>query len=295
MAFQTLFFPPSELIITPRGAIYHLNLTPAEIGDTIFLVGDPNRTDKVAAHFDSIELSREHREFKSITGTIAGNRVTVLSTGIGTDNIDIVINELDALVNIDFDTRCEKPEKKSLRLIRLGTSGSLSEDIPAGSVVVSAFGVGTDGLLNYYRCSFTPEEEKLANTFSSISGYPESWATPYAVKADSELFHSLAGQAFSGITVTACGFYGPQGRILRAKPQLDDLLSRYQKVTFQDLRVTNFEMETSAIYGMSRILGHKAVSVSVIVANRVRKEFSADPDADVEKMIRQVLQNVFGA
>jgi uridine phosphorylase len=295
MAFQTPFFAPSELIITPRGAIYHLNLTPSELGETVFLVGDPNRTEKVAAHFDSIELSREHREFKSISGTISGNRVTVLSTGIGTDNIDIVLNELDALVNIDFETRCEKPEKKSLRLIRLGTSGSLSEDIPAGSVVLSAYGLGTDGLLNYYQSSFTDEEMELAANFSAISGYPESWASPYAVKADPELFHCLANQAFSGITVTACGFYGPQGRILRARPRLDDLLSRYQKVTFRGLGVTNFEMETSAIYGMSRILGHRAVSVSVIVANRVRKEFSADPDADVEKMIRQVLQNVFGA
>lgn len=295
MAFQTPFFPPSELIITPRGAIYHLNLTPDELGDTVFLVGDPNRTEKVARHFDSIELSREHREFKSITGTISGNRVTVLSTGIGTDNIDIVLNELDALVNIDFETRCEKPEKKSLRLIRLGTSGSLSEDIPAGSVVVSAFGLGTDGLLNYYRCPFTPEEMELAQTFSSVSGYPEAWATPYSVKADQDLFHAVSKNVYSGITVTACGFYGPQGRILRARPQVEDLLSRYQNVTFQDMGVTNFEMETSAIYGMSRILGHQAVSVSVIVANRVRKEFSADPDADVEKMIRQVLQHVFGA
>jgi uridine phosphorylase len=295
MAFQTPFFAPSELIITPRGAIYHLNLTPSELGDTVFLVGDPNRTEKVATHFDCIELSREHREFKSITGTISGNRVTVLSTGIGTDNIDIVLNELDALVNIDFETRSEKTEKKSLRLIRLGTSGSLSEDIPAGSVVVSAYGLGTDGLLNYYRCSFTDEEMELARTFSAVSGYPQDWAAPYAVSADHDLFHSVSKNAFTGITVTACGFYGPQGRILRARPQLDDLLSRYQKVTFQDMGVTNFEMETSAIYGMSRILGHRAVSVSVIVANRVRKEFSADPDADVEKMIRQVLQNVFGA
>jgi uridine phosphorylase len=291
----TDFFPPSELIITPRGAIYHLNLKPEEIGDTILLVGDPARTEKVAKFFDSVELKREHREFKSITGDLKGQRVTVLSTGIGTDNIDIVLNELDALVNIDFETRRERESKKSLRLIRLGTSGSLSPDIPAGSVVISAFGLGTDGLLNYYSPQFAQEETELTRIFSEICQYPHDWAKPYAVKADEDLLHTLSAVAFSGITVTACGFYGPQGRILRAKPRIDDLLSRYQAVKFGGYAVTNFEMETSAIYGMSRILGHRAVSVSVIVANRVRKEFSTDPDADVENMIRYSLENVFGA
>ncbi len=295
MPHSTEIFPPSELIITPRGSIYHVNLRPDEIGDTILLVGDPARTEKVAKFFDSVELKREHREFVSITGTLKGQRVTVLSTGIGTDNIDIVLNELDALVNIDFETRLEKDNKKSLRLIRLGTSGSLSQDIPAGSVVVSAFGLGTDGLLNYYRHEVSEDESELARIFSETSGYPDGWAKPYAIKADEDLLQSLSADAFSGITVTACGFYGPQGRILRAKPRVDDLLSRYQAVHYKGYGVTNFEMETSAIYGMSRILGHRAVSVSVIVANRVRKEFSSDPDADVEKMIRYSLENVFGA
>lgn len=291
----TDFLPPSELIITPRGSIYHLNLKPEEVGDTVLLVGDPARTEKVAEFFDSVELKTEHREFKSVTGKIKGRRVTVLSTGIGTDNIDIVLNELDALANIDFETRKIKENKKNLRIIRLGTSGSLSPDIPAGSVVVSAYGLGTDGLLNYYKSDFDEDEAELARIFSDITHYPADWAKPYAVKADGELLRTLAGGAFSGITVTACGFYGPQGRILRARPKVDDLLSRYQAVKFCGYSVTNFEMETSAIYGMSRILGHRAVSVSVIVANRVRKEFSADPDRDIEKMIRYTLENVFGA
>lgn len=295
MATDTELFKPSELIINSRGAVYHLNLRPDEIADTLLLVGDPARTDKVARFFDSIELQREHREFRSITGVLNGQRVTVLSTGIGTDNIDIVLNELDALVNIDFETRKEKIEKKSLRLIRLGTSGSLSADIPAGAVVVSAYAMGTDGLLNYYRFTPNADEIELCETFIRQTQYPANWAKPYAVKADDALFNTLATQAFSGITVTACGFYGPQGRILRAKPSLDNLLDRYQETVWNGLSVTNFEMETSAIYGLSRILGHRAVSVSVIVANRVRGEFSSDADKDVEEMIRYSLKKVFGA
>lgn len=295
MATDTEIFKPSELIINQRGAVYHLNLRPDELADTVILVGDPARTDKVARFFDSIELRQEHREFESITGTIMGERVTVLSTGIGTDNIDIVLTELDALANIDFETRREKAEKKSLRLIRLGTSGSLSADIPAGSIVVSSYAVGTDGLMNYYRYTATAAEKDLAESFIRQTEYPVDWAKPYAVQGNKELCGLLASGAFSGITVTASGFYGPQGRILRAKPVAENLLDRYQQTVWNGIAVTNFEMETSAIYGLANLLGHRAVSVSVIVANRVRGEFSADADRDVEEMIRYSLKKVFGA
>lgn len=295
MATDTEIFKPSELIINQRGAVYHINLKPHELADTVLLVGDPARTEKVARFFDSIELRQEHREFKSITGSIKGQRVTVLSTGIGTDNIDIVLNELDALANIDFETRTEKPEKKSLRIIRLGTSGSLSADIPAGSVVVSHYAVGTDGLMNYYRYQYSAQENDLRDAFIQQTDYPLDWAKPYAIQCDEVLFAALASEAFSGITVTACGFYAPQGRILRGKPVLESLLDRYQQTRWNNIPVTNFEMETSAIYGMSKLLGHQAISVSVIVANRVRGEFSADADRDVEEMIRYSLKKVFGA
>lgn len=295
MATDSELFKPSELIINQRGAVYHLNLRPDELADTVILVGDPARTDKVARFFDHIELRQEHREFESITGTIAGQRVTVLSTGIGTDNIDIVLTELDALANIDFETRREKTEKKSLRLIRLGTSGSLSADIPAGSIVVSSYAVGTDGLMNYYKYTPGLEEADLTASFIRQTEYPTEWARPYAIAANKELFDTLSEGVFSGITVTACGFYGPQGRILRAKPVAENLLDRYQQTVWNDIPVTNFEMETSAIYGLSKVLGHRAVSVSVIVANRVRGEFSADADRDVEEMIRYSLKKVFGA
>lgn len=295
MATDTEIFKPSELIINQRGAVYHINLKPEELADTVLLVGDPARTEKVAKFFDSIELRQEHREFKSITGVLKGQRVTVLSTGIGTDNIDIVLNELDALANIDFNTRTEKAEKKSLRIIRLGTSGSLSADIPAGSVVVSHYAVGTDGLMNYYRYQESANEYDLKNSFIGQTDYPSDWAKPYAIQSDETLFAALSSEAFSGITVTACGFYAPQGRILRGKPILENLLDRYQQTTWEGIAVTNFEMETSAIYGMSKLLGHRAISVSVIVANRVRGEFSADADRDVEEMIRYSLKKVFGA
>lgn len=295
MATETEIFKPSELIINQRGAVYHLNMRPEELADTVLLVGDPARTEKVAKFFDTIETKQEHREFKSITGTLNGVRVTVLSTGIGTDNIDIVLNELDALANIDFATRLEKTEKKSLRIIRLGTSGSLSADIPAGSVVVSHYALGTDGLMNYYRYDETAEENDLKDSFIDQTAYPTDWAKPYAIKSDDTLFAQLASEAFSGITVTACGFYAPQGRILRGKPVAENLLDLYQQTVWKGIAVTNFEMETSAIYGMSRLLGHRAVSVSVIVANRVRGEFSADADKDVEEMIRYSLKKVFGA
>lgn len=295
MAKDAEIFKASELIINQRGAIYHLNIRPEELADNVLLVGDPARTDKVAKFFDSIESKQEHREFRSITGYLNRQRVTVLSTGIGTDNIDIVLNELDALVNIDFETRMEKSERKSLRIIRLGTSGSLSADIPAGAVVISRYALGTDGLMNYYRYAELADEKDLKEAFISQTNYPTDWAKPYAVQADEELFACLSADAFSGITVTACGFYAPQGRILRGKPVAENLLDNYQQTAWKGLSVTNFEMETSAIYGMSRMLGHRAVSVSVIVANRVRGEFSADADKDVEEMIRYSLKKVFGA
>jgi uridine phosphorylase len=295
MGMHTQIFKPSELIINSRGAVYHLNIRPDELASNVILVGDPARTERVARYFDTVECKNEHREFKWITGTIGSERITVLSSGIGTDNIDIVLNELDALANIDFETRKVKEDFTSLHIMRLGTSGSLSSDIPAGSIVVSAYCMGTDGLLNYYVHTPSENEKSLTEAFIAQTDYPSAFAKPYAGEADAGLLDILSAEAFTGITVTACGFYGPQGRILRAQPQTHNLLERFQKVQWNGLAVTNFEMETSAIYGLSKILGHKAVSVSVIVANRIRGEFSSDADADVDKMIRYSLKKVFGA
>jgi len=280
----------SELIINPRGAIYHLDIHPEELASTVITVGDPGRVQEVSKHFDRIEYRNSHREFISHTGYVGKKRITVLSSGIGPDNIDIVINELDALVNIDFESRTIKPDLRSIQILRLGTSGSLQVDIPVDSFVASTHGLGIDNLLNFYRFIHNDEEQQLLHAFVTQTQLHHNISQPYCSSAGSSLLKNFVDGFFRGITVTCPGFYGPQGRILRlglSNPELVDNLTRF---SFGQHRITNFEMETSAIYGLGRLLGHQCLSVNAIVANRVARQFSRNPQAAVEGLIIKTLE-----
>lgn len=278
----------SELIINDRGAVYHINLRPDELAETVITVGDPGRVPEVSKYFDNIEVKQQHREFVAHTGYIGKKRITVLSTGIGPDNIDIVLNELDALVNIDFTTRTINPALKHLTIIRLGTSGSLQEDIPVDSFVAGSHGLGLDNLLHYYRFQHNEEEQQITQQFvahTQLSGSIQ----PYVVTAAASVIKHFTDGYHQGITVTCPGFYGPQGRVLRlglANPFLVDRLSSFR---FGNYSISNFEMETSAIYGLGKLLGHYCLSVNAIVANRVKKEFSKDSAATIDKLIKKSL------
>ncbi len=280
----------SELILTNRGAIYHLNCRPEEIAGTIITVGDPDRVGEVSKHFDSIEHKNQHREFVTHTGYIGKKRVSCVSTGIGTDNIDIVLNELDALVNIDFETRMVKENLTQLNIIRVGTSGSLQSDIPVDSFVASSHGLGIDNLLNFYRQQNNEEEKQLVQSFVTQTQLNNNFAYPYISTASAAIIKNFVDGFHQGITVTCPGFYGPQGRVLRlglSNPALIDNLTRF---TFGHHRITNFEMETAGIYGLGKLLGHHCLSLSAIVANRISKEFSKDGNAAVENLITTTLQ-----
>lgn len=276
----------SELILNPNGSVYHLDLFPEEIAETIFLVGDPGRVATVSQHFDKIETKKQKREFIAHTGEKNSHRLTVLSTGIGTDNIDIVINELDALANIDFKTRQIRAVPKSLTLIRLGTSGALQEDIELDSLVASTHGLGFDCLMAFYDLPHTAEEQALldaAKTHFSV-------APPYyAASGEKALIEQFSAIARTGITATCAGFYGPQGRMLRSRPLDEHFIERMHRFRFQDKMITNFEMETSGIYGLGRLLGHRCCSLNTIVANRITQSFSKNPYAAINHMIETVL------
>lgn len=283
---------PSELILNPDGSIYHINLKPEHIAPTVIFVGDQNRVEKVANHFDHIEFSTQKREFKTIVGHLNGKRFTVISTGIGPDNIDIVLNEIDALVNINLKTRTVKKELTSLQIVRMGTSGSLHEDIPVDSIVLGKYGLGFDGVLHSYQNKgiFEPE---LENAFIHHCDYASEKSRPYIVKNSSKLEKKLlTDDIFSGITATAGGFYGPQGRVLRLALQDSELNQKIESFSYKQLRVTNLEMETSVIYGLSKLLGHHAVSMNAIIANRANLSFSKDPYAAVENMIQYTLKKL---
>ena len=279
----------SELIINSRGAVYHLDLRPEELADTIILVGDPDRVKKVSAHFNSIECRQQHREFITHTGYVGSKRLTVMSTGIGPDNIDIAINELDALVNIDFETRTIKPVLSKLNIIRFGTSGSLQADIPVDSLVASSHGLGLDNLMNYYAYSKSKEENDLISAFIAQTGLDTAVTIPYISKGSETLLNKFPGTFYKGITVTCPGFYGPQGRVLRLPLSSPGLINKLTDFSFNNHKITNFEMETSAIYGLGKLLGHNCCSVNAIVANRVAKEFSKDGNAAVENLITTAL------
>ncbi len=283
----------SELILNPDGSIYHLNLKPENIADTVIFVGDQNRVPKVAKHFDTIEFETQKREFRTMTGTYRGKRLSVLSTGIGPDNIDIVMNELDALVNIDLEKREIKKEKKSLTIVRIGTSGSLQKDIPVDNFVLADYGLGFDGMLWFYDCDAVVETD-FSDAFVKHTHWSSHKAVPYFVKNNPELGNKLAGGAkvHRGITATAGGFFGPQGRILRLNLEDPTLNSKIDNFEFNGHRVTNLEMETSAIYGLSKLMGHKACSMNCIIANRANGTFSKDPYKAVEELIQYTLDKL---
>lgn len=283
---------PSELILNPDGSIYHLNLKPEHISKNIILVGDQNRVAKVAKHFDMIEFETQKREFKTIVGTLNNKPFTVISTGIGPDNIDIVINELDALVNVDLETRTIKKEHTSLNIVRIGTSGSLQSSIPVDSFVLAKYGLGFDGLLHAYDCEHILEKE-MEDAFIKHTQYSDRKSRPYIIKNNDEIENKLiSDDVYSGITATAGGFYGPQGRILRLDIQDPELNTKIDSFEFKGLKITNLEMETSAIYGLSRLLGHKAVSMNAIIANRANLTFSKDLYRAVENLIQYTLNKL---
>jgi len=275
----------SELILNPDGSIYHLNLKPENIATDIIFVGDQNRVPKISKHFDTIEFETQKREFRTITGTYKGKRISVISTGIGPDNIDIVINELDALVNIDLETRTIKKEHTKLNIVRIGTSGSLQNHIPVDSFVLAKYGLGFDGMLLAYDCEDILETE-IENAFIEHTNYCSKKSRPYIVK-NSEILEKklISEKVFAGITGTAGGFYGPQGRVLRLAIQDPKLNNKIDSFNFNGVTITNLEMETSAIYGLCKLLGHEACSMNAIIANRANGTFSEDPYKPVEELI----------
>ena len=276
----------SELILNPDGSIYHLNLRPEQVADTIILVGDPNRVPRVSAYFDTIEFSTQKREFCTHTGIYKGKRLTALSTGIGPDNIDIVINELDALFNIDLHTRKPKEQLTSLNIVRFGTSGSLQADIPVDSFVLSSHGLGMDNMLHAYKDAPNVREIAMEEAFMAHTQWNTDKGRPYIVGCGETLKQRLlTDKVFEGITGTAPGFYGPQGRMLRLPVQDSTLNDKLHSFNYKGYRMTNLEMETSAIYGLSKLLGHQAVSLNAIIANRAAGTFTKDTKKVVENLI----------
>jgi len=277
------------LIINKRGAIYHLDLRPEELASTVIVVGDPDRVKLVSSYFDSIEVKMQHREFITHTGAIGSKRISVISTGIGTDNIDITLNEIDALANIDFNTREIKSRLTSLNIIRIGTSGSLQADIPVDGHVAGTHGLGIDNLINFYRLEQNEEEKQLLHSFVTHTQLQGQMAYPYIASASASLIKHFVKDFYHGITVTTPGFYGPQGRILRLGIRNPELINSLTHFRFGQHRISNFEMETSAIYSLGRLLGHHCLSLNAVVANRIKKEFSRNAQATVNTLIKKVL------
>lgn len=282
----------SELILNPNGSVYHLQLLPGQVAETVITVGDSDRVEEITKHFDSIEFTVQNREFKTQTGNYKGKRITVISTGIGTDNIDIVLNELDAVVNIDLERRTVKPQLKSLDIIRVGTSGSINQEIPLDSFLLSEMSIGFDSLMHFYD-SKGVEETEATRAFTKHTNWFSKKSEPYIIKGSEmlvEIFKS--NQTKSGITATNIGFYGPQGRILRLPLQDPDINKKLASFQYKGLHITNMEMETAGIYGLSRLLGHRAISLNAIIANRLTGEFSTDPAKVVQKLISYALERI---
>ena len=280
----------TELILTPENKIYHLNLSKDEIANDIILVGDPDRVSVISNKFESIEHKIQNREFVTHTGILNGKRISVIATGIGPDNIDIVVNELDALVNIDFKNRTINKKKKTLNLIRLGTSGGLQKDIEVDSFLVSSFGLGLDNIAHFYESEEIIEQD-MSSKYKQHANWPENLSNPYIVKASDNLL-SLFPDVKKGITATAPGFYGPQGRTLRLNPYITNLHEKMESFNYKENRITNFEMETSALYYLGKSLGHNTLTICAIIANRLTKEYSKDYKKTVEKMIDLVLKRI---
>jgi uridine phosphorylase len=282
----------SELILNNDGSVYHLNLKPENISDTIIFVGDLDRVEKITKHFDNIEFETQKREFKTQTGTYKGKRITVLSTGIGPDNIDIVLNELDALVNIDLTTRKQRKNLTSLDIIRVGTSGALQQDVPIDSFLLSTHGLDLNGMLHFYQIDSINSIE-IEDAFINHTVWNQDKARPIVIKGSADLekrFDSVA--IHKGLTATAIGFYGPQGRVLRLPLEDDTLNNKMDAFNFKGMRITNIEMETSAIYGLSALLGHNAISLNAIIANRTDGTFSKNPEKVIEDLILYVLEKI---
>lgn len=282
----------SELIVNPDNSIYHLHIRPEQLADDIIVVGDPQRVEVISNYFDRIEHKVVNREFITHTGYLNGKKITALATGIGTDNIDIVMNELDAVVNIDLENRSIKKEKKSLNIVRLGTSGALQQDIPVDSFVFSKYGLGLDGLLNYYAESEKVCDLELGEAFIQQAQWKNELAKPYVVGCSKSLQEKLSDGMIEGITATAPGFYAPQGRSLRMGLAVPDINERLRDFSYQQERITNFEMETSALYGLGSILGHQTATVCAIIANRYSKTYSKDYKKTVLKLIELTLERI---
>lgn len=289
--FNDHTIPESELILDATGRLYHINLLPDEIADIVLTVGDPNRVPEVSKYFDSIEHKVQKRELITHTGYLNGKRLSVISTGMGVGNIDIVFNELDALVNIDLATCKPKPQSRSLTIVRIGTAGALQPDIPIDSFVTSSYGLGLDNLLQFYQQKNTTYDLELLNAFYQHVNNPKL-PLPYIAAGNDDLIKLFENETTTGITATCVGFYGPQGRILRLGLQIPEFMDKLQTFTHQQHRITNFEMETSAIYGLGQLLGHRCCSVSAIVANRATQKFSTTPYKTIDKLIQLVLEKV---
>jgi len=283
----------SELIINSDGTIYHLNLKPGEIAGNLILVGDPGRVQKISKYFDKILQTSQNREIVVHTGELNGKTLTVLSTGMGTDNIDIVMNELDALVNIDFETRLIKKKHTSLNIVRLGTSGAIQADIPIDSFAASTHGIGFDGMLKFYDSEHVTDPE-LSKDFIRQVNWHQDLPYPYIAACSEKLFHKIGRGMNSGMTATAPGFYGPQGRILRIPLNYPDLMNQMQHFSHEGKRIINFEMETSALYGLGKLLGHNCLTVCAVIANRALDTYSKDHHKPIEELIKVVLERISG-
>ncbi len=282
----------SELILNKDGSIFHLHLLPKDIADTIILVGDQDRVEVVSSFFDTVEIKKQNREFITHTGTFKGKRLSVISTGIGTDNIDIVVNELDALANIDLKTRTVKKEHRKLNFIRIGTSGALQADIPVDTPVASEMAIGFDGLINYYANRNNITNNEIEDKFKSYMDWNKQLTSPYFVNGSSYLLEKVAFDMRKGMTISAPGFYGPQGRVLRLAIQDASINEKITAFEYDDNKITNYEMECSAIYGLSKLLGHNALTICCIIANRIRKDYSKDYKKPVKALILTILERL---
>lgn len=287
------YFAESELIINGDGSIFHLHLLPEQLADKVILVGDPGRVDTVAAHFDERECEVNNREFRAVTGTYKGKRITVQSTGIGCDNIDIVLNEMDALANIDFKTRKAKPELKSLTIVRVGTCGGLQPETPTGTYVATVKSIGFDGLINFYADRDKHCDLDLEKAFKKHVGWKDAMGNPYVAPSNTELLDRIASDDMvRGYTVACGGFFGPQGRQLRVPLADPELNSKIESFEYDGLHITNFEMESSAVAGMSNLMGHKALTCCMVIANRVAKQANSSYKNSIDDLIVKVLDRI---
>ncbi|MCP4460341.1 MAG: nucleoside phosphorylase [Cytophagales bacterium] len=286
------FLPESELVLNPDGSVYHISLREEHVADTVLLVGDQSRVARISRHFDKLDARIQHREFVTHVGTYKGKKITAISTGIGTDNIDIVLNELHAAANIDLKARRLKENLRQLNLIRIGTSGSLQDDIPAGGFIASQFGLGLDGLIYYYNYQFTEEETELNKIINKHLQWNSNLSRPYLVKGSNELINKIGHDMYKGVTATATGFYGPQGRSLGLDLSNTSMNETLQSFSHEGYRITNFEMETSALYGLGKLLGHNCCTCCMVLANRAKKEYVNDPQKAIDRLIETVLDRV---